>query len=183
MPFTQKRYFLSFLLICSCFSISQLKGQSICDETNRNGQVIITPKSKVELDAICECKGISDLWIKKMLVINLPTCFLNLDSLKTLSFSKSEMSRIPDEVLQMSNLESLDLSYTPIYVLPEEIAGMTNLVRLDLKHTFVETLPEGMEFIQTIDMRYVDMNNETQKALKAQYPNIEFYFSSPCNCK
>jgi Leucine-rich repeat (LRR) protein len=182
MPFAPKRYFLSVLLLSSCFSFSQLKGQSFCDE-NRQGQVVVSPKSKVELDAICECKSISNLWIKKMLVINLPACFLDLEALTALSFSKSEMSRVPDEVLQMKNLASLDFSYTPIYVLPQEIAGMSNLVSLDLKHTFVETLPEGLEHIQTIDMRYVEMSIETQRALKAQYPNIVFYFSSPCNCK
>lgn len=182
MPLTPKRYLLSFLLICSCLLVSKLNGQSICDE-NRHGQVIITPKVKLELGAICECEGISDLWVKKMLIVSLPECFLHLDSLKSLSFSKSEMSRIPDEVMKMDNLESLDLSYTSIYVLPQEIAGMSSLVSLDLKHTFVETLPEGLEHIQAIDMRYVDMNSQTQKALKAQYPNIEFFFSSPCKCK
>lgn len=176
------RYLLSFLLICSCMIVSQLRGQSICDE-NRHGQVVITPKSNIELDAVCECKSISNLWLKKMLVINLPACFLNLDTLTTLSFSKSEMSRIPDEVFQMKNLKSLDLSYTPIYVLPQEITTLKNLVSLNLKHTFVETLPDGLEHIQNIDMRYIDMSIETQKALRAQYPNIEFFFSSPCNCK
>lgn len=117
-----------------------------------------------------------------MQVLNLPDCFSQLDSLKSLSFTKSEMPRIPEVVFDVPNLRRLDLTFTPLYILSAEIAGMKALRTLNLSGTFIQTLPDGLDHLESIDMRNIELNRETQKAIRAQYPDIDIYFSSPCKC-
>lgn len=178
-PFWLTLLFLSTSLL----SQGQEQKTSLCTLVNAKGEIRLRSSDIASIADLCNCSDIKDIWFKKMQVLNLPECLSSLDSLSSLSFSKSEMPHIPSVVFAIPNLHTLDLSYTPIYILPIEMAEMDSLRVLNLSGTFIEELPTGLDHLELLDMRNIDMNRETQKTIRAQYPNIDIYFSSPCNCK
>ncbi len=184
MQVMRSRYWLVALsALIGSLAFGQNNDHILCDEVNAKGELKINQEEISEIDQLCECAEIASLKFKKVIVLRLPDCLTQLERLHALSFSKTKIEAIPETVFAIETLEKLDLSYTQIHHIPKNIAELKGLKMLDLRGTFVESLPPGLGHLERIDMRFIEMNRATQKEMHSQYPNIDIYFSSPCNCK
>lgn len=178
-----KVYWLSVLFALISWGLfGQSSSELDCSDIDADKGLRITKKNISVLDDVCNCAELKRLTFKKVPVLRLPQCLIEMDSLQTLSFEKSPIRTIPETVLEMQQIETLDLSYTHLYVLPDAIANMPNLRYLNVSGTHISILPEGLDHLARIDMYNVEMTRAEQKALRAQYPQTEIYLSSPCKC-
>lgn len=164
---------------------------AICDRVDNNGELRLKDADLKTAGLLCECENIRSLSFKKCSFIVLPVC-LSADKdcecavnsgIESLSFTKTNIQRLPEGLEKFENLRHLDLSFTDIVFLPDEIAGFYALKTLNLRGTGVVSLPDGLEHLEMIDMRMIDLNRDEQEAIYAQYPDVKIFFSSPCQCK
>jgi len=131
---------------------------------------------------LCDCENIKSLSFKKCDYVVLPVCLSANAFIESISFSKTNIQRLPTGLENFESLQHLDLSFTDIVFLPDEISELYALKTLNLRGTGIVGLPDGLENLEMIDMRMIDLNRDAQEAIKAQYPEIKIFFSSPCNC-
>lgn len=155
---------------------------SPCDRISRKGELHINNLAKAEATGVYNCEGIRSLSFRKSDIIHLPKWIVNLTKLESLNLSKTGLERFPMAITQLKNLRNLDLSFTKLYYLPPEIKHLINLETLNLRGTKISNLPPGLEHLHTIDMRMIDLSRDEQETLRKAHPEIEIYFSSPCNC-
>ncbi len=160
---------------------AQKTAGAICSEVSEDGS--LTWKSEANrLAALCDCSDLASLTIKNKSVIALPPCFGQMVNLRELDLKKTKLARFPVEILEMESLEHLSLAFTDITFLPENLWKLTALKKLDLRGTGITSLPQGLEHLEMIDFRLCELTQADQQFIRAQYPDIPVYFSSPCNC-
>lgn len=157
--------------------------QSICDRVDKNGKLQIIDADLNNLGSICNCDNIRSLSFKKCSYVALPVCRLANDGIESISFSKTNIQRLPDGLQNFVNLQDLDLSFTNIVFLPDDFYQFYALKTLNLRGTAIVSLPDGLENLEMIDMRMIDLSRDEQDAIYAQYPEVKIFFSSPCQCK
>lgn len=176
----------AFLLIASFtiwINFTSIAAEPPCDNVSKKGRLVISSYLDLEKNHWCHCDHIHEVRFKKIRIKNLPHCLLaKAEKIKSLSFSKTEIDKLPNNIKSFNQLESLDVSFTKMIFLPEEISELANLKFLNLRGTQITALPEGLEHIETIDMRMIEMSREEQVLLQSQYPGVKIYFSSPCKC-
>ncbi len=186
MPKWRKRFtpLLAVVLGLSAFycPAQSIDADNICKQVSEDGSLSVKPKSGIALEAVCECFDVLHLRLRKYPINFLPPCFSKLQNLRSLDLSKTYLVRFPQEIFEMYDLEVLSLAFTEIGYLPEDLWRLTHLKKLDLRGTSIKVLPEGLEYIEMIDFRLCELNREEQDFIRAQYPNIQIYFSSPCHC-
>lgn len=155
---------------------------SICQNIDDTGHLKVLPKEQFRLEDLCLCSDMVSLELRKRNLARLSDCFENLIHLTKLDLRKSTMGGFPPVLLKMQSLEELSLAHTNINFLPENLYELNALRKLDLQGTSINVLPDGLEHIEVIDFRMCDLNKETQDSMKEQYPDITFFFPSPCNC-
>lgn len=178
---------LSILWISSGFYLAVKP----CDNISKKGSIRIYGQDVSVLNELCSCNELTKISFKDIGQLNIPIC-LSTDkecvctanaNLTTLSFSKTAIQRLPAGIEEMKQLEELDISFTNIAYLPDYIVKLTGLQNLNLRGTKIVSLPEGLENLDTIDMRMIDLNRRDQEAIREQYPSVKIYFSSPCQCQ
>ncbi|NEN23026.1 hypothetical protein G3O08_05870 [Cryomorpha ignava] len=165
--------------------------QSICERIDKNGKLQIKNTDLNNLGAICSCENIRSLSFKKCNFVALPECVSTTKEcectanggVESISFSKANIQRLPEGLENFNNLQNLDLSFTDIVFLPEDLYQFYELKTLNLRGTGIVSLPDGLENLEMIDMRMIDLSRDDQEAIYAQYPEVKIYFSSPCQCK
>lgn len=155
--------------------------QSLCDRIDKKGKLQV--RDEDDLSELCGCNELRELSYKKVKALNWPSCLPAMENLRTLSFSKTNIQRLPEGLDQFVMIQELDLSFTKLVYLPESIQNLYALKSLNLRGTEIVSLPDGLEHLETIDMRMIDLNRSDQENIRAQYPMVEIYFSSPCQCK
>ena len=155
----------------------------ICDGISDKGYIHIRTSDLSDLQEISRCGGLRQISFKNCEINTLPECLLEITNLESLDLSKTHIDRFPEDILSMTKLKSLDLSFTPIYFLPPTLSELKNLETLNLRGTEISVLPPGLDHLKKIDMRMIEMSRKEQEDLRAQYPEVKIYFSSPCNCK
>jgi Leucine-rich repeat (LRR) protein len=173
-----------WLIICfliSPFNSGFSSNGEPCDFNVRKGKVTLTSDDLSKLDKLCTCEEIEEVLLRKTSLVRLPGCLLEIPGLKKLNLAKSALRELPS-VEGDSQLEELDLSFTKISSLPESLGNLSNLKILKIRGTSITNLPAGLDHLEKIDMRMIDLNKTQQRELRAQYPNITIFFSSPCNC-
>lgn len=156
--------------------------QRVCDLIDKNGVLHMKNVDINSVNAICDCESVKSLSFKKGNYVALPDCASANVVIESISFSKTKIQRLPTGLENFENLRHLDLSFTEIVFLPDEIANLYALRTLNLRGTKIVSLPDGLENLEMIDMRMIDLNREAQEAIRAQYPEVKIYFSSPCKC-
>jgi internalin A len=148
----------------------------------QDGHLRMRKATADEIESLCGCSGLKSLDLKKSQIASMPACLGDLPNLKSLSLKKSTLPRFPEEVLACTALKELDLSFTNISYLPPAIAEMPALRKLILSGSQIENLPKGIAHLEYVEMRFIDLNNEEQEAIRAKYPRAKIFFSSPCEC-
>ncbi len=155
---------------------------SLCDRIDEEGQLKLRKASYEELEALCSCATLRSLELRKCQAAKLPPCFAEMEQLRHLDLSKAVLPTFPMVVCQMYGLEHLSLAHTSIAYLPEEVADLPQLRHLDLRATEIESLPTGLGHLEVIDFRLRRISKRDQEEIRAQYPDISIFFSSPCHC-
>ncbi len=155
--------------------------QPLCERIDKKG--VLQLRDGDDLTDLCSCYELRELSYKKVNAVSLPSCLPAMESLRSVSFSKTNIQRLPNGLENFLMLEELDLSFTKLVYLPESIRNLYALKSLNLRGTEIVSLPDGLEHLETIDMRMIDLNRSDQENIRAQYPMVEIYFSSPCKCK
>lgn len=172
-----------FLLIgILTISISTAAQNSICNKITKKGKLVLSSVDVVQNDKWCECQGFTQLQFKNVHVKVLPVCLSANKELISVSFSKTPLQRLPANFELLNQVQSIDVSFTKLVFLPEEIAALTNLKFLNLRGTDIVSLPEGLNHLEKIDMRMIELTKEEQDKIHNQYPGVKIYFSSPCKC-
>lgn len=135
------------------------------------------------LKDLCDCKDLKKITLKNVRQLSIPLCLSANENLTEVSFSKNPIQRLPEGLEGLKHLEDLDISFTNIVYLPEYISELTSLKTLNLRGTQIVSLPEGLDHLEMIDMRIIDINGSDQEAIREQYPTVKIYFSSPCQCE
>lgn len=170
------------LIASSIIWINPAFSSNPCQAIIKKG--VLTLKRVEEFEKIqwCECADFTKVVFKKIHVSSIPLCLSANENITSLSFSKTQIQRLPQGIENLTNLESLNLSFTKMVFLSEEIQKLTHLKFLNLRGTEITVLPPGLEHLETIDMRMIEMTGAEQELLRNQYPEVKIYFSSPCNC-
>lgn len=166
----------------SALSAQSRANRGICEKVDDEGYLKVHPKEALRLEDLCLCDDLVSLELRKRNLARLTDCFESLIHLKKLDLRKSTLSGFPAILLKLQSLEELSLAHTNINFLPENLYELNSLRKLDLQGTAINVLPDGLEHIEVIDFRMCDLNKETQDSMKEQYPDITFFFPSPCNC-
>src|SRR5690554_6803034 len=154
-----------------------------CENISKKGKLVLTAENISKLDAFCECEVLQKIRFKDTRKLSIPFCLSANEHLTEISFAKNPIQRLPEGIEQLKQLKKLDLSFTEIVYLSDFISELTNLKTLNLRGTQIEALPDGLDHLEKIDMRMIDLNRQSQDAIRAQYPSVKIYFSSPCQCK
>lgn len=158
-----------------------MSAQSPCDKVGEEGRLLLKKATPAELDALCHC-GAASLALVKPSGMSLPECFRQMNELRSLTIEKAQYIRFPEVLLELEGLEHLTMAFAPIATLPEEMWRMSALKSLNLRGTNINFLPDGLDFVETIDLRFIDFTKAEQDAIRAQYPQSAIYFSAPCRC-
>lgn len=164
-------------------SLRSANGGSGCDRISDKGFIHVRTSDLSDIEEICTCAGLRQISFKKCEINALPDCISGIAKLESLDISKTHIERFPEEILSLKELKNLDLSFTPMCFLPPNLSKLMNLETLNLRGTEISVLPEGLDHLKKIDMRMIEMSRKEQEDLRAQYPKVKIYFSSPCNCK
>ncbi len=159
------------------------KNDSICDRVSEKGFIRFHNSNLPDVKEICTCADVREISFKNCEINALPECVSQINNLESLDLSKTYIERFPEEILFLTNLKTLDLAFSPMYFLPPNLSKLKNLETLNLRGTFISILPEDLDHLKKIDMRMIEMSRKEQEDLRAQYPEVKIYFSSPCNCK
>lgn len=126
------------------------------------------------------------LEMKRGKIIGLPEDFKRLENLISVDLTRNELESFPPVLLEMPQLEVLRMGKNPINRVPEEITSMTGLQVLDLWSTQVQQLPViigEMQSLREVDLRMIEISQAEQDYLSELMPEVQFYFSVPCNCR
>ena len=170
---------LLILWINPTFSI----GVNPCESISKKGTIRLKTEDVFILKDLCGCSDLKKISFTDIRQLSIPFCLSANDYLTAISFSKNPIQRLPEGLEELKNLEILDISFTEIVFLPEYISELTSLRSLNLRGTQIVSLPEGLDHLEKIDMRMIDINRKDQEAMRAQYPSVKIYFSSPCQCE
>jgi len=129
------------------------------------------------LSLICDCE-FDKLKIRKSRAIELPDCI----SPTEIQIIKTALPVFPEQILAYSQLENLSLRFTGLNHIPSEISNLNALVELDLRGNNIRELPPGLNHLKRIDLRFNEISREEQESIRTRYPDVNIYFSSPCNC-
>ncbi len=135
-----------------------------------------------ELNAVCEQESLQRLIIKGRVEAKIPECLKYLTSLSELELNEVNPNLDFSAVDGIQNLQTLRIKHIEIAQLPDFILDMTSLRFLDISGTEIKSLPYGLDFLEKIDMRMIELNREEQEQIREQYPETEILFSSPCQC-
>ena len=138
--------------------------------------------SVTELANLCKNSELESLTLKGRVAGKLPACLSELNQLKVLKINGVNSNLDLSAIAMLQSLEELNLEHIERSELPKVILKLTRLKRLSLQGTQIKTLPDGLEHLERLDMRMIDLNRDQQNNLRNQYPNIEILFSSPCQC-
>jgi hypothetical protein len=87
---------------------------------------------------------INQLKLSKLVIykteLEYPDGMKNMTSLKDLSYSNMQFTKLPDFVKHLNNIESLEVSYSPITEIPAEIKNFKNLKSVILINTEIISL-------------------------------------------
>jgi len=178
MPALCVRCFLIGVMLIN----SQLAAPAPGLEPQNRDRVKLKNPTVDELSDLCNQMTLSKLVIKGRVEGKLPDCFQNLTNLRELELNDVNTNLDFSSITHLKNLEVLRLKHIEISRLPDFVLNITSLRLLDLSGTAIKKLPYGLEFLQKIDMRMIDLNREEQEIIREQYPNTEILFSSPCQC-
>lgn len=126
------------------------------------------------------------LEMKRGKITSLPEDFKRLEYLISVDLTRNELESFPPVLLEMPQLEVLRMGKNPINRVPEEITRMTGLQVLDLWSTQVQQLPVvigEMQSLREVDLRMIEISQAEQDYLSELMPEVQFYFSVPCNCR
>ena len=178
MPAAYKRYFLIWVIALS----SILSTSATKDEYPDRERIKLKNPTTEELKDLCNQSALKKLIIKGKVEGKLPECLKNLSELNELEISDVNINLDFSSIGQLKNLKILRLKHFDISELPFFVVEMKSLKMLDLSGTNIEVLPYGLDFLEKIDMRMIELNREQQEFIRDQYPETEVLFSSPCQC-
>ena len=135
-----------------------------------------------ELNAVCEVKSVERLIIKGRVEGAIPECLKYLTALIELELNEVNPNLDFTAIAGVQNLQTLRIKHIEIAQLPDFILEMISLRFLDISGTEIKSLPYGLDFLEKIDMRMIELNREEQEQIREQYPETEILFSSPCQC-
>lgn len=170
-------------LPCVPLGLRSAKKESVCERVSTKGFIHIRTSDLSHIQEICRCTGLRQISFKNCEINALPECVSEIIHLESLDLSKTHIERFPEEILDLSKLKTLNLAFTPMYFLPPTLSELKNMETLNLRGTEISVLPPGLDHLKKIDMRMIEMSRKEQEDLRAQYPEVKIYFSSPCNCK
>jgi Leucine-rich repeat (LRR) protein len=148
-----------------------------CSFKVRQGMVTLIGEEAQAVRSICHCE-FTGIKIKRSRNPRIPDC----KSLKEVHLIKTELESFPLEILKHEGLEFLTMRFVGLTHLPHEIAELKSLRVLDLRGNGITSLPEGLDHLERIDLRLNDINRKEQEAMRARYPDVDLFFSSPCQC-
>lgn len=135
---------------------------------------------------IYQLSNLHVLELKRGKITALPNDFSRLDNLVKLDLTRNELNHFPPVLFNMPQLRELRIGKNKITRVPEEITAMKKLEILDLWSNPVPRLPLAiakMKSLEVVDMRMIEISQEDQDYLKELMPDVQFYFSVPCNCR
>ncbi len=184
LPFITRAQFLSESQLDTAYVFRSL------DDALKSPDDVYVLRLKIKGGEIPEgLFGLSNLHVlemKRSKISTLPDDFARLENLVELDLSNNNLNHIPPVLFRMQQLEVLRMGKNEITKVPEEIVAMKNLRILDLWSTQVPRLPlilAEMESLQEVDLRMIEISQEDQDYLMEFMPDVQFYFSVPCNCR
>lgn len=87
----------------------------------------------------------------------IPSKLMEIDAVKEISLSLSEITSIPPEIQYFTNLESLSIAYEPLDSLPDEMRNLKKLKFLQIQFCRLVKVPEiikELEALETLDLQY-----------------------------
>jgi len=174
---------LSWLTVISALWMTSIlpteSEKNSCDRI-KNGTLTLRAEEIADLSYFCHCT-IDQLKLKSGIFRDLPPCFEG-KRIESLHLEKIRPATFPDGILKLEGLKELSFRQTDLAFLPNEVSRLSSLKILDLRGTSISSLPEGLDHLYKIDLRLTELNKAEQEAIRAQYPKVKIYFSSPCNC-
>jgi len=186
-----------------CFSLSTTNAQFLSDaqldtayvyssveEAMANPENVFVLRLKVKRGEIppqvFDFPYLHILEMKRGKITSLSDDFKRLEYLISVDLTRNEIESFPPVLLEMPQLEVLRLGKNPINRVPEQITQMTGLQVLDLWSTQVQQLPVvigEMQSLREVDLRMIEISQAEQDYLSELMPEVQFYFSVPCNCR
>lgn len=174
--------FKKFLLI-GLILFSSSPGFSACDSASQGREKLKLKNPTLdELTAVCEHESLQRLAIKGRVESKIPECLKFLTALSELELNEVNPNLDFTAISGIQSLQILRIKHIGIAQLPDFILEMTSLRFLDISGTEIKNLPYGLDFLEKIDMRMIELNREQQEQIREQYPETEILFSSPCQC-
>lgn len=175
-----------FLLLCNIIlvllPIHGMAQSAICEEGKNGHTVKLKRGDEDKLMSICACDHLVTLVLIHLQTSTLPPCLSEKKNLRELRLIGPSWLVMPDMIADMKGLEILEVSESSLHIIPEWLAKMPNLHTIILQGTDVSTLPIGLDHLHKIDLRNIEINRNQQRAIRAQYPKVKIFFSSPCHC-
>ncbi len=129
-------------------------------------------------------------------------------NLRSVDFSKNNLSELPDSISSLKKLEKIDLERNKLDIFPIQfcrmtslrwinlglntignvpacIEGLDDLERLYLYDNPITTLPEelsNLKSLKYIDLSGIRFSPEFQKIWTERLANVKVEFDSPCDC-
>jgi len=162
--------------------LSQLVFSAFSSIAQDKERIKLKNPTVAELSELCRERSLQKLIIKGKVEGRLPDCFKNLNELSEMELNAVNTNLDFSSISQLKGLKVLRLKHFEISQLPDFVLNLPSLRFLDLSGTEIERLPYGLDFLEKIDMRMIELNREQQEDLREQYPETEILFSSPCQC-
>jgi len=178
MPELSKKFLLIGLIL-----ISSSQAFSAFSSLTGGGQKLKLKNPTVdELKGVCEELSLQRLIIKGRVEGKIPECLKYLTALRELELNEVNPNLDFSAVSAIQNLHILRIKHIELTQLPDFVLEMTSLRFLDISGTEIISLPYGLDFLEKIDMRMIELNRDQQEHIRKQYPDTEILFSSPCQC-
>ena len=134
---------------------------------------------------IVQCKNLNVLILDKNKLTRLPNELKQLQYLQRVSINKNKLDQWPLCLTELPELRELSMNRNLIPGVPNEIRKNQKLERLDLWSNDLMYFPTEMDELLNLkwmDLRVIQMNEETQQRIQSYVPKARIEFDPACNC-
>lgn len=134
---------------------------------------------------ILELKNLNVLDLGNNKLRAVPDQLSELEFLQELNLMKNKMLHFPLAVCKLKHLKRLNMSQNYIDGFPKEIGQLTELEVLDMWSNDLGEFPDELEDLKSLkwlDLRTIQITDEEQQFIKEKLPQVNIFFSNPCNC-
>ena len=107
-------------------------------------------------------KGVTELDLSNMGLVEIPEAIANLTQLQQLNLSDNQIIEIPEAIADLTQLQRLDLNDNQIREIPKAIANLTQLQQLNLSHNKIREIPKAIANLTQLQQLNLSSNQITE---------------------